>query len=51
MPDDAAPLLTIHDQDYSLSEGELTIRVDDQQFDWWDFVHRYRAPRGGTAAP
>jgi hypothetical protein len=39
-PHDAASFVTIHDQDYSFSEGELTIRVGNHQLDWWDFVNQ-----------
>jgi hypothetical protein len=45
-PHDAASFVTIHDQDYSFSESDLAIRVDDQALDWWDFVQKYRPPPG-----
>jgi hypothetical protein len=37
-PRDRASLVTIHDQDLSFVDGELTIQVDGHAVDWWEFV-------------
>jgi hypothetical protein len=44
-PSDEAVLVTIHDRDYSFHEGGLTIRVGEDDVDWWDFVDRDDDPR------
>ncbi len=49
-PHDAASFVTIHDQDYGFSEGDLTVRVDDQELEWWDFMEKYRAPPGPNSS-
>jgi hypothetical protein len=38
-PNDGGLLVTIQDQAYSFHEGELTITVGGDEFDWWDFVN------------
>jgi hypothetical protein len=41
-PHDAARLVTIHDRDYSFQDGDLRIRVGNEEVDWWDYNTRGR---------
>jgi hypothetical protein len=37
-PYDDATLVTIHDRDYSFSDGEVTILVGGDTVSWWEFM-------------
>jgi hypothetical protein len=39
-PHDEATLVTIHPRDYQFTDGDLTIRVGDEEVPWWDFARR-----------
>jgi hypothetical protein len=37
--DDGARLVTIKPRDYYFTDGGLTIRVGDQDVDWWEYIN------------